>query len=107
MPSLRKEFGNHLRGIRLDRKLSQERFAERVGISVDFLSLIERGVNAPSFETIEQMAKSLRLRSRRCSISRRKGRSKCRLRAIYFPKISFSLDFAICAVGLLAAHRRS
>ena len=61
MPSLRKEFGNHLRGIRLDRKLSQERFAERVGISVDFLSLIERGVYAPSFETIEQMAKSLRL----------------------------------------------
>jgi transcriptional regulator with XRE-family HTH domain len=61
MPSLRKEFGKHLRGIRLDRNLSQERFAERVGISVDFLSLIERGVNAPSFETIEQMAKSLRL----------------------------------------------
>jgi len=32
-----------------------------VGISVDFLSLIERGVNAPSFETIEQIAKKLRV----------------------------------------------
>jgi transcriptional regulator with XRE-family HTH domain len=32
-----------------------------VGISVDFLSLIERGINAPSFETIEQMAKRLRV----------------------------------------------
>ena len=44
-----------------ERKLSQERFAEHVGISVDFLSLIERGINAPSFETIEQIAKALRL----------------------------------------------
>jgi transcriptional regulator with XRE-family HTH domain len=43
------------------RKLSQERFVEFVGISVDFLSLIERGRNAPSFETIEQMAKKLKL----------------------------------------------
>ena len=61
MPSLRKDFGHRLRAIRLERKLSQEKFAEHVGISVDFLSLIERGINAPSFETIEQMAKRLRV----------------------------------------------
>lgn len=61
MPSLRKDFGSRLRAIRLERKLSQERFAEHVGISVDFLSLIERGINAPSFETIERMAKRLRV----------------------------------------------
>jgi transcriptional regulator with XRE-family HTH domain len=61
MPTLRKEFGIRLRTIRLERKLSQERFAEFVGISVDFLSLIERGRNAPSFETIERMAKKLRV----------------------------------------------
>ena len=30
-----------------------------MGISADFLSLIERGRNAPSFETIEHMAKKL------------------------------------------------
>jgi transcriptional regulator with XRE-family HTH domain len=28
---------------------------------VDFLSLIERGRNAPSFETLEKMAKRLRI----------------------------------------------
>jgi transcriptional regulator with XRE-family HTH domain len=28
---------------------------------VDFLNLIERGFNAPSFETIEQMARRLRV----------------------------------------------
>jgi len=41
--------------------MTQERFAETLDISVDFLSLIERGVNAPSFETLERMAKRLRL----------------------------------------------
>jgi transcriptional regulator with XRE-family HTH domain len=41
--------------------MSQEKFAEHVGISVDFLSLIERGRNAPSFETIERMARRLRM----------------------------------------------
>jgi transcriptional regulator with XRE-family HTH domain len=61
MPSLRKDFGKRLRTIRLERKLTQEQFAEKMGISVDFLSLIERGINAPSFETIEQIAKRLRL----------------------------------------------
>jgi transcriptional regulator with XRE-family HTH domain len=61
MPPLRKDFGQRLRTIRLERSLTQERFAEMVGISVDFLSLIERGVNAPSFETMEQIAKRLRV----------------------------------------------
>jgi len=41
--------------------MSQEKFAEIVDISVDFLSLIERGVSAPSFETLERMSKRLRM----------------------------------------------
>jgi transcriptional regulator with XRE-family HTH domain len=45
----------------LERKLTQEEFAELIGISVDFLSLIERGINAPSFEVLEQMASALEL----------------------------------------------
>jgi transcriptional regulator with XRE-family HTH domain len=61
MPSLRRDFGNRLKAIRLDRELTQEQFAELVGISVDFLSLIERGINAPSFEVLERMADRLDL----------------------------------------------
>lgn len=61
MPTLRKKFGQHLREIRLSRRMSQERFAETLGISVDFLSLIERGRNAPSFETLDRIAKRLRV----------------------------------------------
>ena len=64
MPLLRREFGLRLKAVRLNRKLTQEEFAELVGISVDFLSLIERGVNAPSFEVLEQMADRVDLQVR-------------------------------------------
>lgn len=61
MPSLRKSFGTRLRSIRRARDLSQEHFAEVLGVSVDFLSLIERGINSPSFNTLEQIATRLRV----------------------------------------------
>ena len=61
MARLREQFGKHLLSIRQQRRLTQEEFAELTGISVDFLSLIERGINAPSFETLEQVAKRLGL----------------------------------------------
>ena len=61
MATLREKFGRHLRDIRVERGMTQERFAEALDISVDFLSLIERGRNAPSFETLEKMAKRLRV----------------------------------------------
>lgn len=60
MPSLRDKFGQRLRAIRLARKLSQEQFAELLGISVDFLSLIERGINAPSFENLDVFSAQLK-----------------------------------------------
>jgi len=41
--------------------MTQERFAETLNLSVDFLSLLERGINAPSFETLEKMAKRLKM----------------------------------------------
>jgi len=46
--------------IRLARKLSQEQFAELLDISVDFLSLIERGINAPSFENLDAFSTQLK-----------------------------------------------
>jgi transcriptional regulator with XRE-family HTH domain len=41
--------------------MSQERFAETLNISVDFLSLIERGRNAPSFATLDRISRRLRI----------------------------------------------
>jgi transcriptional regulator with XRE-family HTH domain len=61
MPSLRKHFGNRLRSIRHERELTQGQFVKLVEISVDFLSLIERGVKAPSFEVLELMGGRLHL----------------------------------------------
>jgi transcriptional regulator with XRE-family HTH domain len=59
--TLRKKFGHRLRQIRVRRGMTQERFAEAVGISVDFLSLMERGINSPSFGTLERISKHLRM----------------------------------------------
>jgi transcriptional regulator with XRE-family HTH domain len=61
VPSLREKFGQRLRMIRLARKLSQEQFAELLDISVDFLSLIERGINAPSFENLDAFSRQLKI----------------------------------------------
>jgi len=42
--TLRKQFGKKIRSIRKRHNMTQEQFAELLDISVDFLSLIERGL---------------------------------------------------------------
>jgi len=74
MPSLRRQFGSRLKSIRLDRRLTQEEFAELVGISVDFLSLIERGINSPGFDVLERMANRLGMQVRELFDFRKTGR---------------------------------
>lgn len=59
MGNLKKQFGIRLRQIRDEAGRTQEDFAELVGISVDFLSLIERGRNAPSFKKLERIGHRL------------------------------------------------
>ena len=61
MATLKQKFGRRLREIRAARRMTQEQFAEALDISVDFLSLIERGRNAPSFETLDKIARRLRV----------------------------------------------
>jgi transcriptional regulator with XRE-family HTH domain len=62
MASLRVQFGRQLRKMRRNCDMTQEQFSESVGISVDFLSLMERGINAPSFETLERIARVLKVK---------------------------------------------
>ena len=57
-------YGQRILAIRRQKGMTQERFAEVLDTSVDFLSLIERGINVPSFETLERMAKRLRMEPR-------------------------------------------
>lgn len=41
--------------------MSQEVLAERAKYSADFIGLVERGVNAPSVEGCERIAKALKI----------------------------------------------
>jgi len=61
MSTLRLQFGRNLRMLRLSRDWTQEELAERLGMSVNFLSYMERGLKAPSFENLEHIGKVLNL----------------------------------------------
>jgi transcriptional regulator with XRE-family HTH domain len=61
MSWLKTGFGKRLRQIRRQRKLTQEQLAEAVGISVVAVSNMERGVNGPSFETLEKLIEVLQV----------------------------------------------
>jgi transcriptional regulator with XRE-family HTH domain len=45
--------------LRRSKKLTQEKLAEKSGYSVEFISLVERGINAPSVEGCQRIAKAL------------------------------------------------
>jgi transcriptional regulator with XRE-family HTH domain len=57
--SLKARIGLHLRAIRKEQEVTQERLAEMTDRSVDAISAIERGVMAPSIETLERFAQAL------------------------------------------------
>lgn len=59
MSDLKTRFGRRIRVLRKRKGMTQEQLAEAADISVDFLSLVERGVNAPSFTTLERLADAL------------------------------------------------
>jgi transcriptional regulator with XRE-family HTH domain len=56
---LQRKLGQRIAELRRAKKLTQERLAEAVGCSVEFISLVERGVNAPSVAGLEKFAKGL------------------------------------------------
>lgn len=61
MSTLQILFGHRLRQLRKQKEMTQEKLAERAGVSVDLISNIERGINAPSFRTLEKLAVCLDL----------------------------------------------
>jgi len=52
-------FAANVRRLRGKKKLSQKALADKVGISVAAVSMLERGQRSPPLETIERMAKAL------------------------------------------------
>lgn len=52
-------FAGNVRRLRARKKLSQKALADKVGISVSYVSMLERGQRSPPLETVEKMAKAL------------------------------------------------
>lgn len=61
MTDIRKKFGNHLRELRVERKLTQEELADRAGMHFTYIGQIERGLRNPSLVNLEKIAKALRV----------------------------------------------
>jgi transcriptional regulator with XRE-family HTH domain len=54
-------FASNIRRLRSKRRLSQKALADHVGISVSYVSMLERGQRSPPLETIEKMARALKV----------------------------------------------
>lgn len=59
MSQLRNQFARRLRTLRIQRQLSQEELAKLAQLSTSFISNLERGLNAPSFESLNNLAHAL------------------------------------------------
>jgi len=59
MPGLAAKFANNLKSERMRRKLSQESLAHKAGLSVSYISMLERGQRTPPLDTLESLAKAL------------------------------------------------
>jgi transcriptional regulator with XRE-family HTH domain len=57
--TIKNQIGKSIQLWRKQRKMTQEDFADLVGISVHGISSIERGVNSPALKTIEKISKVL------------------------------------------------
>jgi transcriptional regulator with XRE-family HTH domain len=61
---LQKKLGQRIAALRKKQGLTQEALAEEIGCSVEFISLVERGVNAPSVAGLEGFADALKVEVR-------------------------------------------
>jgi transcriptional regulator with XRE-family HTH domain len=57
--SLSEKFAQNLKSERLRRKLPQEVLARKAGLSVSYISMLERGQRSPPLDTLEALAKAL------------------------------------------------
>ena len=56
---LQKKLGQRIAALRKKQGLTQEALSEVIGCSVEFISLVERGVNAPSVAGLQGFADAL------------------------------------------------
>ena len=69
MAALADKFAVNLKSERLRRKLSQEALAAKAGLSVSYISMLERGQRTPPLDTLESLAKALAVSPTPCAAS--------------------------------------
>ena len=62
MPDLKNKFGKNLRKLRKEKDITQEALADKTGLSIESISNIERGIFGPKFDTLEKIAKALKVK---------------------------------------------
>ncbi len=60
-PSLKKQFGKRLQQLRGAASLTQEELAEKVGLTIESISNMERGIHGPSFDNLEKIVAALKI----------------------------------------------
>lgn len=58
---IKKALGKRIMALRKKAGLTQEKLAEKAEYSVEFISFVERGINAPSVEGCARLADALRV----------------------------------------------
>ncbi len=61
MVQLKEDFGKRLQVLRIESDITQEKLADDVGLTVESISNIERGIFGPKFENLEKIARSLNI----------------------------------------------
>lgn len=59
MSQLKVDFGKRLQYLRTQAGLSQYQVAVQVGVTVESISNMERGIHGPKFDTLEKLAQVL------------------------------------------------
>lgn len=59
---LKKQLGQRIAALRKKAGLTQEKLAETSRYSVEFISLVERGINAPTVEGLKRIAIALKVK---------------------------------------------
>ncbi len=61
MDNIKVLFGKRIRGIRISKKISQEKMAELCGLHPTYIGQLERGEKSPTLESIYKIASGLNL----------------------------------------------
>jgi transcriptional regulator with XRE-family HTH domain len=81
---LQRHLGQRIASLRKKQRLTQVQLAKLLGCSVEFISLVERGVNAPSVARLEDFAKVLKVEV--VDLFKIVGRKPTRIRRIRISK---------------------